>query len=201
MPDAQQTGGPEAPPRARGLRADARRNLRAILEAAAHLLADDPDASMQQVAAAAGVHRATLYRHFPAREDLLLAIHRLALEEGLRAIEAARPDEGNAADALVRVIGAIAAVGDRYRMTIGTRDFAEELGELRERSGALLIGLAERGRAEGSLRRDIDARWIIVATYYLLVGALGEVALGEMAPEDVAGRISSVLLDGVRAGG
>ena len=49
----------------------------AILDVAANLLAGGGEApSMADIAAAAGVGRATLYRHFPTREDLILAVYR-----------------------------------------------------------------------------------------------------------------------------
>jgi AcrR family transcriptional regulator len=56
-------------------RADAQRNRTRILEAASAALAADPDASLNAIARAAGVGAGTLYRHFPAREDLLLALY------------------------------------------------------------------------------------------------------------------------------
>ena len=53
----------------------------AILEAAARLLAEDGDASMADLAGAAGVGRATLYRYYPSREALLAALTAEALDE------------------------------------------------------------------------------------------------------------------------
>jgi Bacterial regulatory proteins, tetR family len=61
-------GGP--PP----LRADAKRNVAAILAAATDRLAENPDTSMAEIAAAAGVGRMTLYGHFKTRTDLLDAV-------------------------------------------------------------------------------------------------------------------------------
>jgi len=61
---------------------DARlRTPAAILEAAARLLAEDGDASMADLAGAAGVGRATLYRYYPSREALLGALTAEALDE------------------------------------------------------------------------------------------------------------------------
>ena len=57
------------------LRADARRNYEAMLAAAAEVFAaGGPDASLDEIARRAGVGNATLYRHFPNRRDLLIAV-------------------------------------------------------------------------------------------------------------------------------
>lgn len=57
-------------------RTAAERNRAAILEVAHDLLAASPTASMNEIAKRAGVGAGTLYRHFPTREDLILAVYR-----------------------------------------------------------------------------------------------------------------------------
>ncbi|MFG6476894.1 TetR/AcrR family transcriptional regulator [Microbacterium sp. P06] len=58
-------------------RADVERNERAILDAAARVFASSGvDATVREVAAAAGVGMGTLYRHFPSRADLTVAVYR-----------------------------------------------------------------------------------------------------------------------------
>src|ERR1700761_7018889 len=57
-------------------RSDARRNRDAILAAALEALTASPDASLNAIAKRAGVANATLYRHFPTREELVLAAYR-----------------------------------------------------------------------------------------------------------------------------
>jgi AcrR family transcriptional regulator len=52
------------------------RNHAAILEVAHDLLASSPTASMNEIAKQARVGAGTLYRHFPTREDLILAVYR-----------------------------------------------------------------------------------------------------------------------------
>lgn len=58
------------------LRSDARENRARILAAALGALTESTDASLNSIAARAGVGIGTLYRHFPNREALLLAIYR-----------------------------------------------------------------------------------------------------------------------------
>jgi AcrR family transcriptional regulator len=64
-----------------GLRADARANRDRILEVARTAFAVSPDASLNSIAKAAGVGPGTLYRHFPSREALVLALYRKEIEE------------------------------------------------------------------------------------------------------------------------
>ena len=56
-------------------RSDARRNRDAILAAALEALTESPDASLNAIAKRAGVANATLYRHFPTRGELVLAVY------------------------------------------------------------------------------------------------------------------------------
>jgi AcrR family transcriptional regulator len=56
-------------------RSDARRNRDAIVAAALDALTESPDASLNAIAKRAGVANATLYRHFPTREELVLATY------------------------------------------------------------------------------------------------------------------------------
>jgi serine phosphatase RsbU (regulator of sigma subunit) len=66
---------------ARRRRSDAEQNFSRIVESAARLLRDDPEASIDDVAAAAGVSRATVYRHFGSRRELVAAAQRQAREQ------------------------------------------------------------------------------------------------------------------------
>ena len=63
-------------PRRDPLRADAQQNRERILEAAREAFAESDDASLNSIAKRAGVGPGTLYRHFPNREALVLAVYR-----------------------------------------------------------------------------------------------------------------------------
>jgi len=179
-------------------RADARRNVRAIVDAAAHMLASDPATPMQDIAEAAGVHRATLYRHFPAREDLIAALHRRALEDAEEAVRASRVEEGTAIEALGRMVAALSSVGDRYRMLVHEAGKDPELCEQEDRLGALLMALVERGQAEGSLRPDLAPEWILTAVVGVMLAGLKRVSEGILDAADVPDLVLETVLDGIR---
>lgn len=66
---------------ARPKRADARRNEAALLDAAAAIfVASGVEAPIRDIAARAGVGTATIYRHFPTRADLVIAVYRHQVE-------------------------------------------------------------------------------------------------------------------------
>lgn len=69
--------GPVAPRR----RADARRNQQTLLDAAAAaFIAAGVDAPVRDIAGRAGVGIGTIYRHFPTRADLIVAVYRHQVE-------------------------------------------------------------------------------------------------------------------------
>ncbi|GAA4993155.1 TetR/AcrR family transcriptional regulator [Kitasatospora paranensis] len=69
--------GPGAAPAGRPKRADAQRNQEALLEAAAAIFVrSGVEAPVRDIAAEAGVGTGTIYRHFPTRSDLIIAVYR-----------------------------------------------------------------------------------------------------------------------------
>src|SRR5208282_4399134 len=66
---------------ARSKRADALRNEQALLSAAAAVfVTSGVDAPIREIAARAGVGIGTIYRHFPTRADLVVAVYRHQVE-------------------------------------------------------------------------------------------------------------------------
>lgn len=75
-------GEPEAVRVARPKRADARRNEKALLDAAAAVfVTSGVEAPIRDIASRAGVGTATIYRHFPTRADLIVAVYRHQVED------------------------------------------------------------------------------------------------------------------------
>ena len=167
-------------------RADAERNVAAILDAAVDLLTDRPGASMADVARAAGVVRATLYGHFPSRAELLEAVVGRALAEADEAIAAARPDDGPAPEALARLVRATWPVVHRHRRiseavsdTMGDAELQRRHAPVLDRMRALI----ERGQGEGAFRADLTAEWLAACLIGLMHTARDEVNEGRMTAE------------------
>ena len=171
------------------LRSDARRNRRTVLDAAVALLAQRPQATMQEVADASGLGRTTVYRHFPRRQDLIDALYDEVLRESGQTVRDAIAQASNARDLLCDLGTRVIHIGDRYR-------FLDAHPELRERtlSGAgdsegrdplheYLTGAQERGE----IRADVPVTWMLTSMRGLAVVAMVEVSAGRMTVEE-AGR-------------
>ena len=77
MKDGDEGTGRTAGPK----RADARRNEKALLDAAAAIfVTTGVEAPVRDIAAKAGVGLGTIYRHFPTRADLVIAVYRHQVE-------------------------------------------------------------------------------------------------------------------------
>jgi AcrR family transcriptional regulator len=151
-------------------RLDARRNVEAIVDAARRALAADPEASVHAVAEAAGVHRATVHRHFATREELVRAVREQAGSEAACALRAAHPGRGPAREALERVTDATIRVLDRYRLPGFTPV-----------DDGTVAGILERGQREDGLRDDV-APTVLAAAWSGLVPAM----LPPLLPSDTA---------------
>ena len=147
-------------------RSHARSNHARILAAAREELSRDPDASLDEIARAAGVVRRTLYGHFPNRQALLAALAEEAAQALREAFTAVRDPGDDPPAAMARLTLAIWAVGDRYRMLIalGRRDLGEEsiraaLAPARAEATAIL----ERGQRDGAFTADLPAPVLALA--------------------------------------
>jgi AcrR family transcriptional regulator len=156
-------------------RSDAERNRRTMLDAAAGVLARNPDASLLEVAHLAGLTRATLYRHFGSREGLLAALLDDALECAREAVTAARVDEGTALESLRRVIATILSFGNRFRPLL-TDGAEQDPVFLRQRMEAFspVVSVIERGQRSGVFRTDVSRQWAVTALIALLAAAVRE---------------------------
>ena len=164
-------------------RADARRNLERILDAAAERIAVDVGVSLEQIATAAGVSRATLYHHFAGRDALLDALTARSVAEVSAAIAAARPDEGRAGEALERVLLAAWQVVGRYRGLVIINPQRLERAELRVRLGPALgpvRALIRRGQAAGEFDAGLPVEWLLGLLTDVIHAASRQVTAGAM---------------------
>ena len=155
---------------------------------------------MADVGAAAGVSRATVYRHFPTRETLIVAIQLQALEQGERALERARLDEGPATEALRRLCDAWLEVSERYAVAAASQALDDETREQRRRLlGDPLRTLIERGQAEGAFSQALSVEWALRAFGALLLAGARAVTDGTLARDEAPDAVFRSLHEGLKA--
>jgi AcrR family transcriptional regulator len=168
----------------------------AILEAAAAALAERGEqASMADVAAAAGMARATVYRYFPNREALFEALGRLAIENAGERLQAGRLQEVAVPEAFERAVRALVEVGDSF-VVVSRENGRPDAAEFDRQVAAPLRALVERGQSLGEIRDDLPASWLTESLIGIVVSGL------QMRPslgaEDTVAGIASLFLDGAR---
>lgn len=177
-------------------RADARRNVAAILVAATVQLADDPDVSVADIAAAAGVGRITLYGHFKTRADLVDAVLTQTVERADAVLDAT-DTTGEPGAALTRLVTSSWPIVNQFRniLLAGQRELpAERIRGIHDRILRRVQTLIERGQRAGTFRRDLPKAWLITTTFSLMHAAAEDVAGGRVKADDAAALITATLL-------
>jgi AcrR family transcriptional regulator len=172
------------PAPSRGQRADAFRNMCAILDAAEAYLCRDADATVAGIARCAGVGRVTLYGHFPTRADLVEAVFArigARAEEALGSVDTGGDPRRALAD-LVRASWRVAERHRRLRAAAERELPPARVRRRRDRHVELLTDLARRGRNEGCFRDDAPVGWLVTVAFTLMQAA---------ATEEDAGRLSA----------
>ena len=170
----------------------------AIVDAATQLLAVNPGASTQEIAEAAGISRASLHRFFPNRDALVEEIAALAVERVGAAMAAARLDEGPPHEAIARLTEAIVPIVHQFAF-LASQAQLQTSQSLRADDRAVdmqLLRLFRRGQAEGLLRADLPAAWLLHAYGWLLYASAVGSGRGDVAPREAARLVLSLFLDG-----
>src|SRR6185436_17260441 len=172
------------------VRADARENRARILTAAREAFAEDGDTSMNQVAQRAGVGPGTLYRNYPSREALILAIYQGEVDQligsvsGLLAVlaplEALRRWTTDLVDAMRKKHALGAALSPDAHKSITEQTYGPVIAAITE--------LFEAGKRDGSIRADAEP-----GDFLQLTGALWRAA------EDRSQPMLALILDGLDA--
>jgi AcrR family transcriptional regulator len=168
----------------------------AILDAAARTFATRGEqANLADVAVAAGVARATVYRYFPNRRRLLEELAHRAAKDAHARLEAARISEVAVEEGLIRAVRAFVDMGDTFVVLARERDRteADAFDQLVARP---LRGLLESGCSSGRIRQDIPTAWLAEALVGIVAAALRHGSLGR---DDTVATITSVFLEGVLA--
>ena len=178
-------------------RADAERNVAAILDAGLEALAGDPDTSMSEIARRAGVVRATIYLHFPTREALLDAVMEHAISQVVEAMSGADPERGEPVEALERILKATWRQLATFHGLLALNTARLSAEELHRRHVPMLDQLEpliERGQRQGIFRDDLPVLWHLAVIRAIVHTASREVQAGRIAERDVEAAMISTAL-------
>lgn len=171
-----------------------------ILNQAATVLSKHPGASMAVIAKEMGISRATLYRHFPSREELIRDIALEAIRVTDEATAHVGQDVTTWREAFFQTIEALIPFADRYHFLriepVAYED--EQVKEGMERQYAQLDDMARGARRDGEIDPDIPTSWVTIAFNSLIWGAYWAVHDGRLAPRDAAKMVMRVFWRGVR---
>ena len=173
------------------MRADARRNYERLLACAHEAFTErGAEASLEDIARRAGVGIGTLYRHFPTRDALLVAL----LSERLRGLATYAEDvldQQEPGEAVANWIRATCAHGQTYRgLAMSLMSQALEFDEACAAAQAAGDRLLARAQQTGRVRPDISRAHLVALVHGLVVAT-------EDKPE-MFDQLLSVLLDGLQ---
>ncbi|MEV4456448.1 helix-turn-helix domain-containing protein [Microbispora sp. NPDC049633] len=182
---------------ARPRRADARRNEKALLDAAAAVfVTSGVDAPVRDIAAKAGVGTATIYRHFPTRADLIIAVYRHQVEACAEAGPALLAAGETPYVALGRWIDLFADfLVTKHGLAAVLRSDSAGFETLHayflDRLVPVCAELLDAAAAAGEIRSDIEAIELMRGVGNLCIGA-------DSDPHYDARRMAGILIAGLR---
>ena len=178
-----------------GARRDARHNRQRIIDAAARTLAAGPDpVKIETIAQEAGVGVGTLYRNFPSREALVEEVYRSELTR-LCAMATQLAADQPPADAMREwmrryqdIVATKHGMAEALRAVIASG--AINSGQTREHLNGAIATILDAGRADGSLRADVQPADVSASMAGIMLTA---------ADIDQATRMLQLLVDGLLA--
>ena len=173
----------------------------AILAAAARVWAEQPEATVAEIAAASGVGRATMYRYYPTREALVEALAADALRALGSGIHDAGRDDVVTSAVIQRLIRTFLTMSDRY--VILTHRSAGTIGpehesEVERLVAAPLRAVFQRGIDDGTFRRAFDADILSTSFVGMALAAVDAGLPGRIGIDATGELVASMFLDGAR---
>ena len=158
---------------------------KAIIEASIQTLLDNPSAGMSEIAAAAGVGRATLYRHFDSREVLIEKLVLICVEELETASEPIQHLTGRAAiEAYIEVKMPLA---DRFHFLTMLWTSVEDREAIQQIDKQLISemgALVDQAKAAGEIKPDLPTKWIVAFYDSILMAAWWLIASGDLTIDE-----------------
>lgn len=170
-----------------------------ILDTAAAVLAGRGEsASMAEIADAAGVSRATLYRYFPSRDALLRGLAEAASAELRERIADAELETIPVPEAIARLTRGFVFAGSKYVALTHSGHKPPDSGQTQQDLAEPVYRLFRRGIADGTLRSDLPPELLVQIFSGLLETAIRVSGPGGIGAEKASAAVISVFLDGSR---
>jgi AcrR family transcriptional regulator len=152
--------------------------------------------TMSQIAAAAGIGRATLYKYFPDVEAILVAWHDRHIALHLRQLSAARDAVGTPAEQLEAVLTEFALIQHEHHDTelpVSLLHRGEHVARARQQLQDLVADLLATGAQAGQIRADMAPGELAGYCLHALTAA------GTLPSEVAVRRLLAVTMAGLRA--
>jgi AcrR family transcriptional regulator len=198
MTTMQTTKRPKTKPPAQPLRLSSRD---AILAAAMTALLKNPSATIDDVVAASGVSRATVFRQFPTRTDLVRAVGVSALAGLERSLQELEHEPGEPRQRLQRLMRVLIAHGEQLHFVIVAVELYDDADVLAA-SDALdryMVPVFDDAVAAGILRADVPRAWVWSVVDAIIFAAWHEVKRGTLLREQAVELVEDTLLRGLGA--
>lgn len=173
------------------------RNHESLLLSLVNALADQPRASMGQLAAMVGLSRATLCRYFPSRDAMMLAMFVAGIASAQQALVQARPNESPAEHAIKRLIEELLPIAELYAYVDRQMQTDESMDARVQPLRASLIALFQQWQGSGELRVDLPAAWLVESMSALLRSAATMIRSGRLARRDAVQSVFDLLWRGM----
>jgi TetR/AcrR family transcriptional repressor of mexCD-oprJ operon len=172
-----------------------------ILDAAAELLISRGDSAiMAELADAAGIGRATLYRYFSTREELMIALSQAAIDDASARIEAADLEHVPVPEAIARIFRAILACGAKFEFIRTEHEHLHiDKEDIDRRIGAPIRAVFKRGMEDGTFRNDLPLDVLSNLCGGLIIGAFRALPFLENGVERVSAVATETMLKGLKA--
>jgi AcrR family transcriptional regulator len=164
-----------------------------VIASALELLADDPAASMQEIADASGLGRTTVYRHFPTREELFTALLEHAIDESWQVARGVLEAEDGFEATIHTLACRMLETGVRFRFLLAEANPAS-LEVARSAADNPILAWLERMQQAGEVRQDVSLSWTVACFQGLCLLAMEDHAAGRQTLDEAGERLADSLL-------
>ena len=170
-----------------------------LLDAAITVFSKNPGAPISDVADFAGVGRATLYRHFPSRDELMRELVLGSYRQMNEALAPVLDTNLTGAGLLLGVLEAVIPLGDRYYFLLTERTFDDdpEIKALQTQDEQEWGELVQHLKAKKVIANDVPDAWVISALEALIYAAWESVHEGYVARREAHKLVYRTLISGL----